>query len=174
MIASTRGAEGGFVLGDVAGGGPARFQFERLGMAVDEAFQGATWDAIGFEVGAAEQGAGMADIALDRLDQATQPDALDDVVRQAATTTQGCGGGGQDVEDLVLDRAEGPVAELALLLQVTPGEQMPLAFEGFARRHVQAPATFQAALQRDEEFPIGDLTNLGDDCVHEALLASRE
>ena len=51
---------------------------------------------------------------------------------------------------------------------------MTLAFQGGPGIHVQATAAFQAAFQGDEEFPIGDLGNLGDDCVHEALLASRE
>ena len=41
------------MLGHVAGGGPPGFLFEGLGMAVDDAFQGAAGDAVGFEVGPA-------------------------------------------------------------------------------------------------------------------------
>lgn len=143
-------------------------------MAVDDALQGATGNAVGFEVGTALQGAGVADVALDGLDQASGAQALDDVVGQTATAAQGGRGRGQNVENLVFHRAEGTVAKLALLQQVTPGEQIALAFEGLSGRQVEATATFQAALQRYEKFPIGDLRNLGDDCVHEALLASRE
>lgn len=171
---STGGAEGGLVLGHVTGSGAAGFQFEGLGIAVDDALQGAAGNAVGFEVGAALQGTGVADVAFDGLDQTARAQALDDVMGHATAAAQGSGGGGQHLEDLVFDRGEGTVAELALLQEVAARQQLTLAFEGVAGGEIQTTTTFQAALQRNEKFPIGDLRNLGDDCVHEALLASRK